>query len=76
MRRMLRNRLALAVFFCTSALFAGTTPTIDQLLSLKSVNRPRISPDGRSVVYEVSETDWNDNAYVSQLWLADVQTGR
>src|SRR5581483_9242948 len=61
---------------CASALFAATTPTIDQLLSLESVSRPRIAPDGRSVVYSVTETDWNDNAYVSQLWLADVQSGR
>jgi len=74
---MVRKSILFAtLFLCASAVVAGTTPTIDQLLSLKSVSRPRISPDGRSVVYEVSETDWNDNAYVSQLWLADVQSGR
>jgi len=73
---MVRKFLFAALVLCTSALFAGSTPTLDQLLSLKSVSQPRISPDGRSVVYERTETDWNDNAYVSQLWLADVQSGR
>src|SRR5436190_13951697 len=73
---MLRRISLALLFLCTPALFAASTPTIDQLLSLKTVSRPRISPDGRSVVYEVSETDWSGNAYVSQLWLADVQSGR
>ncbi|HJT18393.1 MAG TPA: S9 family peptidase [Thermoanaerobaculia bacterium] len=73
---MVRKVFFLAFIACASALFAATTPTIDQLLSLKSVSRARISPDGRAVVYEVTDTDWNDNAYVSQLWLADVQSGR
>jgi dipeptidyl aminopeptidase/acylaminoacyl peptidase len=52
------------------------TPTLDQLLSVRSVARPKPSPDGRFVCYEVSETDWKENAYVSHLWLADTQTGR
>lgn len=55
---------------------AAQTPTIDQLLSMKSVARPRISPDARYVAYEMTETDWKDNAYVSNLWLADTQSGR
>ena len=38
--------------------------------------RPRIAPDGRAVVYERQETDWKENAYVTQLFLADVASGR
>jgi dipeptidyl aminopeptidase/acylaminoacyl peptidase len=60
----------------STVIAAATTPTFDQLLSIKSVARPRISPSGRFVVYERTETDWNDNAYVTHLWLADVQSGR
>ncbi|HJW92471.1 MAG TPA: S9 family peptidase [Thermoanaerobaculia bacterium] len=52
------------------------TPTIDQMLSMKSVARPRISPDARFVAYDMTETDWKENAYVTHLWLADTQTGR
>ena len=70
-----RAAAAFVVSLAALALFAQT-PTIDQLLSMKSVSRPRISPDGRFVAYEESETDWKDNAYVTHLWLADLQSGR
>jgi dipeptidyl aminopeptidase/acylaminoacyl peptidase len=52
------------------------TPTIDESLSLKTLDSPRISPDGKYVAYSVRETDWKQNAYVSHLWLAEVETGR
>ena len=50
-------------------------PTIDQSLDLQSVSSPKISPDGRLVVYEQSRTDWEANAFETDLWLADVATG-
>src|SRR5438309_7702145 len=50
-------------------------PTVDQILSLKRAGSPEISPDGRSVAYTVRETNWDDNAYETEIWLADVATG-
>jgi dipeptidyl aminopeptidase/acylaminoacyl peptidase len=50
-------------------------PTVDQILSLKRAGSPEISPDGRWVAYTVRETNWDDNAYETQIWLADVATG-
>jgi len=47
-------------------------PTIDQSLEMKSVSAPRISPDGRFVVYEVTRTNWDENAFERELWLADI----
>ena len=38
-------------------------PTVDQVLSLKRVGSPDLSPDGRWVAYTVRETNWDDNAY-------------
>ena len=46
-------------------------PTVDQILSLKRVGSPEISPDGRWVAYTVRETNWDDNAYETEIWLAD-----
>jgi len=46
-------------------------PTADQILSLKRVGSPQISPDGRFVAYTVRETNWEDNAYETEIWLAD-----
>ncbi len=50
-------------------------PTADQILSLKRAGAPEISPDGRSVAYTVRETNWDDNAYETEIWLADATTG-
>jgi dipeptidyl aminopeptidase/acylaminoacyl peptidase len=58
------------------AVSIAAAPTFDQSLSLMSVRSPRISPDGRAVVYERQETDWKENAYVTQLFLADVASGK
>jgi dipeptidyl aminopeptidase/acylaminoacyl peptidase len=53
----------------------STTPTIDQSLEMKSAFSPEISPDGKRVVYEVSRTNWEDNAFERDLWIADTATG-
>jgi dipeptidyl aminopeptidase/acylaminoacyl peptidase len=50
-------------------------PTVDQILSLKRAGSPEISPDGRWVAYTVRETNWDDNTYDQQIWLADARTG-
>src|SRR6185436_17879949 len=51
------------------------TPTLDQIVSLRRVATPVISPDGRWVAYTVRDTDWVSNAFVTQVWLADTRTG-
>ena len=48
---------------------------MDEVLSLKRAGSPEISPDGRWVAYTVRETNWDDNTYDTQIWLADVTTG-
>jgi dipeptidyl aminopeptidase/acylaminoacyl peptidase len=53
----------------------SATPTIDQSLEMKSAANPRISPDGRRVVYEVVATNWEDNAFDRNLWIAEVASG-
>ena len=50
-------------------------PTIDQSLEMYSVGSPKISPDGRHVVYEQTRTNWDANAFETDLWIADVATG-
>src|SRR5438045_9686045 len=52
-----------------------SAPTVDQVLSLKRAGSPKISPDGRWVAYTVRETNWDDNAYETEIWLADATTG-
>ena len=54
---------------------AAQTPTIEQSLNLKTAGSPRISPDGRYVAYTVSETNWEENAFDTQIWMAMPATG-
>src|SRR5207249_8110190 len=42
--------------------------------SLKRVGSPEISPDGRWVAYTVRQANWDENAYETQIWLADTQS--
>jgi len=54
---------------------SSTTPAIDQSLEWKASFNPRISPDGKRVVYEVQKTNWEDNAFERNLWIADIAGG-
>src|SRR5438309_7936310 len=53
----------------------SSTPTIDQSLEWKNAFGPKISPDGKRVVYEVQKANWEDNAFDRNLWIVDVATG-
>ena len=55
----------------TQATAGKAAPSVDEILSLKRVASPEISPDGRWVAYTVRETNWDDNAYETEIWLAD-----
>ena len=74
---MIRVRLAVAalLFSTTAALAQSQAPTIDQLISLKRVGSPAISPNGQWIAYTVREANWDDNNYHTEIWLADVKTG-
>ena len=51
------------------------TPTIDELISLKRAGSASISPNGLWVAYTVRDTNWDENAYHTEIWLADAKSG-
>ena len=53
----------------------ANAPTIDALISLKRAGSPVISPDAKRVAYTLRETNWDDNVYETEIWLADAQSG-
>ena len=74
--------LLLATLGAASQLLVAQTPTgstvaptVDQLLSIKRAGAPEISPDGRYVAYTVRDTNCDDNAYETEIWIADVVSG-
>jgi len=56
-------------------LTATGTPTIDELISLKRAGSATISPNAQWVAYTVRDTNWDENAYHTEIWLADVKSG-
>jgi dipeptidyl aminopeptidase/acylaminoacyl peptidase len=68
-----------ALLISATAISAQTTrhvPTVDELLTLKTAGPAQISPDGKWIAYTVSYGDFNQDAFVNQIWLAEVATGR
>ena len=50
--------------------------SLKDLAMMERVSEPRVSPDGRQIVYAVRTTDWDGNKGVNGLWLADVAPGQ
>jgi dipeptidyl aminopeptidase/acylaminoacyl peptidase len=69
-------RLIALLPFAALQVFASHSPTVDDLLNLKSASSPRVSPDGTRVAYTVTSTDWKQDDYISQLWIAIPAAGR
>jgi len=45
---------------------------LKDLATMERVGDPRVSPDGRRVIYAVTTTDWAGNKNQTGLWMADV----
>ena len=62
-----------AAFAALALTFGFTTvisaQSIDDLLNLKRVGSPAISPDGRSVAFTLRETNWDENDYETEIWV-------
>jgi dipeptidyl aminopeptidase/acylaminoacyl peptidase len=68
--------LSVGIFMLGSAVAQTLPPpTIDQSLELRNIGGPKISPDGTRVVYEETRTNWETNAFETELWIANRATG-
>ena len=73
MRHWVCTVLCLGAMCATAASAAGAsrTPTLDQSLEMPTVGPPKVSPDGRRVIWEQTRTNWDSNAFETDLWMAD-----
>lgn len=70
MGRILALVLSARLLAAAAAAEGPKAPSAEQALSMQSPGSARISPDGRLVAYTVSETDWQDNEFKTQIWIA------
>lgn len=73
--KSLATALVLVVLFASAAV-AQTTWDPELQLKLKAVGAPRVSPDGKKLVYTVNEAVMaaDKSEYVTQIWLANLDT--
>ena len=75
---MIKSALALLALMLVVSVAPAQTrvPTLDDLLTLKSIGATQISPDGKRVAYTVSYGDFKQDAFVTQIWIANTDTGK
>ena len=73
--RLIATALACVLSAGSQAGAQVKTPTVDDLISLRRAASPAISPDGKRVAYTIRETNWDENTYETEIWVADVQSG-
>lgn len=68
----MRKIFSVVAMFSTAILFGQKDASVsfEQWISLKGVGSPVISPDGKIIVYTTTTTDWSENVYDSELWMA------
>ena len=67
--------ILLALLLQAAPAAAPKSPTIDQLVELRRVVSVALSPDGSQAAYVVREANWEENAFETEIWLADAAGG-
>ena len=49
--------------------------SIIDFLNIPGISSVSLSPNGKKIVYTLSESDWKKNKQIPHLWLADLSTG-
>ncbi len=69
-------RLIFSSFLFAVTLPAGHVPTVDELIRVKSAGAAEISPNGNWVAYVVTQADFEQDSFSTQVWLAESATGK
>jgi dipeptidyl aminopeptidase/acylaminoacyl peptidase len=48
---------------------------MQDVVSVKRVGAPKLSPDGTRVAFTVSEANWEENAFETEIWIAPAEGG-
>ena len=66
------KRIATVLLFCAGTAFAAKQVfTTSDIFEIRNVGDPEISRDGKSVLYTVNWADKMNDAFYSNIWIAD-----
>jgi dipeptidyl aminopeptidase/acylaminoacyl peptidase len=72
LRALVSSSLLIAATSSSPTAQAKRAMTVDDVIDLVQVSAPRLSPDGRRVLYTLSEPGkWKDNKRVTSIWIAE-----
>jgi dipeptidyl aminopeptidase/acylaminoacyl peptidase len=75
MRRILLAVIALIVFACSAIAQAKHPFTFEDMMKLKRVGEPEVSPDGKWVIFSVMDVDLDANTKTPHIWIVPTAGG-
>ena len=76
--KSVRSSISLILLFLSSFAYAQNgerSITIDDILAMKSVGDPQVSPDGEWVAYTVRQRDMEEDKSGTQIWIVSAAGG-
>src|ERR1041384_65245 len=75
MKRFVALVVVLLVGLCSLAAAQNRTYTIEDLLKVRRVGDPQVSPDGKHVAYTVGDVNYDANRVVNQIYVTSIEGG-
>src|SRR5688572_21738073 len=75
MKRFISVLAVVLIGLCSVAIAQNRSYTVDDLLKVRRVNDPQLSPDGRHVAFTVGDVNFADNRVVNQIYVVSVNGG-
>jgi dipeptidyl aminopeptidase/acylaminoacyl peptidase len=75
MKRLVAVIAVLFIGLCSVALSQNRSYTVDDLLRVRRVADPQLSPDGRHVAFTIGDVNFADNRVVNQIYVTSVDGG-
>src|SRR5687767_15917890 len=75
MKRFVSLLALLLVGLCSVALSQNRSYTVDDLLKVRRVADPRLSPDGKRVAFTIGDVNFTDNRVVNQIYVTPAGGG-
>src|SRR5688572_21219758 len=75
MKRFVAITVVLLLCLCSLAAAQNRTYTIDDLLKVRRVGDPQLSPDGKRVAFTIGDVDFNANRVLTQIYVTPIEGG-
>ena len=75
MKRFVALVAVLVVGLCTLAVAQNRTYTIEDLMKVRRVGDPRVSPDGKQVAFTIGDVNFDANRVVNQIYVTSIEGG-